>query len=158
MMTNTQPGGVTRMDGHGLARINRHESNPMGLIAIASVFFLAAVYLAVLGIIALAFPGALSMALAAPLLSGLELAGPYMFLLMAGIGTLIGWGLLRLNNWARRAAIAAAFIGVVMLVPSVSAAAVDFRPSLLWSGLGIVVRVVIVWYLYQSPSAEAFTG
>lgn len=146
------------MHGGGFARINRHESNPMGVIAVASVFFLAAVYLAVLGIITLAFPGTLSMALAAPLLSGLELAGPYMFLLIAGIGALIGSGLLRLNNWARRAAIAVALIGVVMLVPSVSAAAVDFRPSLVWSGLGIVIRVVIVWYLYQSPQAEAFTG
>ena len=91
------------------------------------------------------------MALGAPLLSGLELAGPYMFLLTAGVGVLIGWGLLRLNNWARRAAIGVGFIGVVMLVPAVSAAAVDFRASLLWGGLGIIVRVMIVWYLYQEP-------
>ncbi len=105
----------------------------------------------------LAFPGAVSMALGSPLLSGLELAGAYMFLLMAGAGALVGWGLLRLNNWARRAAIVVGFIGVVMLVPSVSAAAVDFRPSLLWSGLGIVIRVMIVWYLYQTPVAERFS-
>jgi hypothetical protein len=65
--------------------------------------------------------------------------------------------LLRLNNWARRAAIVVGFIGVVMLVPAVSAAAVDFRASLLWGGLGILVRVMIVWYLYQEPVSEAFT-
>jgi hypothetical protein len=101
-------------------------------------------------------PGAVSMALGAPLLSGLELAGPYMFLLAAGFGALIGWGLLRLNNWARRAAIIAAFSGFVMLIPSVSAAAVDLRWSLLWRGLQIVVRVIVVWYLWQMPVAEKF--
>jgi hypothetical protein len=130
---------------------------PNGVVAIAIVFLLAAVYLGSLGIIMLVFPGVISMALGAPLLNGLELAGPYMFLLIGGVGSLIGWGLLRLNNWARRAAILAAFAGVVLLVPSVSAAAVDFRASLLWGGLGIIVRVIIVWYLYHAPVAEAFT-
>jgi hypothetical protein len=79
-----------------------------------------------------------------------------MFLLMAALGTLIGWGLLRLNNWARRAAIVVGFLGAVMLVPAVSAAALDFRTSLLWARLGTAVRVMIVWYLYQLPVREAF--
>ena len=131
-------------------------SNPAGVNAIAIAFFFAAAYLGLIGIVMLASPGVVSMALGAPLLSGLELAGPYMFLLMSAVGALIGWGLLRLNNWARRAAIVVGFIGVVMLVPVVSAAAVDFRPSLLWAGLGIIVRVMIVWYLFQAPVAEAF--
>jgi hypothetical protein len=39
----------------------------------------------------------------------------------------------------------------------VSAAAVDFRASLLWGGLGIIVRVMIIWYLYQEPVAEKFS-
>jgi len=126
-------------------------SIPTGVTATAFVFFLAAVYLGLIGAVMLASPGALSMAMGAPLLNGLELAGPYMFLV------LIGWGLLGLNNWARRAAIVIGIIGLVMLVPSVSAAAVDFRASLLWGGLGIIVRVMIVWYLYQSPVAERFS-
>jgi multidrug transporter EmrE-like cation transporter len=132
------------------------SSIPSGVVAIAIAFFIAAAYLGSLGVVMLASPGAVSMALGAPLLNGLELAGPYMFLLIAGVGALIGSGLLRLNNWARRAAIVVAFIGVAMLVPSASAAAVDFRASLLWSGLGIIVRVIIVWYLYQEPVAETF--
>jgi uncharacterized membrane protein YjfL (UPF0719 family) len=132
------------------------SSIPDGVKWTSIVFLVAAAYLCLIGIVMLVSPGAVSMALGAPLLSGLELAGPYMFLLMASVGALIGWGLLRLNNWARRAAIAAAFVGVVMLVPGVSAAAVDFRASLLWGGLGIIIRVIIVWYLFQSPTAEAF--
>ena len=133
------------------------SSIPTGVVTIAIVFFLGAAYLCLLGVVMLAAPGAASMALGAPLLDGLELAGPYMFLLTAGVGALIGWGLLRLNNWARRAAIAVGFVGVVMLVPAVSAAAVDLRVSLIWGGLGIMVRVMIVWYLFQEPINEAFT-
>jgi hypothetical protein len=107
------------------------SSIPTGVAAIATLFFLAATYLGLIGLLMLVSPGTASMALGAPLLSGLELAGPYMFLLMAGVG-------------------------VVMLVPAVSAAAVDFRASLLWGGLGIIVRVIIVWYLYQEPVKRAF--
>jgi len=62
-----------------------------------------------------------------------------------------------LNYWARWAAIVVAIAGVVMLVPSVSAAAVDFRWSLLWSGMGITVRVAVVWYLLQEPVRATFT-
>ena len=134
------------------------SSIPTGVTVIAFVFFLAAVYLGLIAAVMLASPGAASMVLGAPLLNGLELAGPYMFLLMAAVGALIGWGLWRLNNWARRAAIVVGLVGLVMLVPSVSAAAVDFRVSLLWAGLGIIVRVMMVWYLYQTPVAERFSA
>lgn len=136
-------------------KVNSH-SVPTGVTVIATVFFLAAAYLAFIGMLMLAAPGTASMALGAPLLSGLELAGPYMFLLVAAVAMLIGWGLLRLNNWARRAALVAGFVGALMLVPAVSAAAVDFRPPLLWAGLGIIIRVAIVWYLFQEPAKEAF--
>jgi multidrug transporter EmrE-like cation transporter len=129
---------------------------PAGIAAIAGIFFLAATYLFVLGGVMLANPGTLSMSLGAPLLGGLELAGPYMFLLVGGFAALIAWGLRRLNRWARRVAIAVAVVSVVMLIPAVSAAAVDFRWSLLWTGLGMIVRVVIVWYLFQEPVKRAF--
>jgi hypothetical protein len=99
------------------------SSIPTGVIAVAMVFFLAGAYLCMIGAFMLVSPGAVSMALGAPLLNGLELAGPYIFLLTAGVGALIGWGLLRL----------------------------------LWGGLGIIVRVMIVWYLYQEPVAERFS-
>lgn len=104
----------------------------------------------------LASPGAVSMAAGASLLGGLELAGPYMFLLVAAVAALIGWGLLRMYSWARRVTILAAFAGFVMLIPSVSAAAIDFRWSLVTGGLGIIVRMVVVWYLWQTQVAEQF--
>src|ERR1700690_3130777 len=67
-------------------------SNPAGVNAIAIAFFFAAAYLGLIGIVMLASPGVVSMALGAPLLSGLELAGPYMFLLMSAVGALVGGG------------------------------------------------------------------
>jgi len=69
----------------------------------------------------------------------------------------MGWGLLRLNPWARRAVILVALVGVVQLVPTVSIAVVELRASqLIGGGLGVMVRAMIVWYLYQEPVAETF--
>jgi hypothetical protein len=80
-----------------------------------------------------------------------------MFILAAGTGLIVGVGLLRLKNLARRAAIFIALAGMVMLIPKVSAAATDLSPQFFVAGSMIVVRVVIVWYLWQSWTAEKFT-
>ena len=58
---------------------------PAGVTATAIVTFSAAAYLWVLGLIMLVRPGLISMTNGAPLLHGLELAGPYMFLLVAAV-------------------------------------------------------------------------
>jgi hypothetical protein len=129
---------------------------PAGVTVIAILYLLAAAYLCVVGTTMLASPGALSMRIGAPLLHGLELAGPYMFLLVGAAGALIGWGVLRLNNWARRAAVVAALVGVVMLIPNVSAAASDFEWPLALGGLGIMIRAAVAWYLLLGAGPEAF--
>ena len=59
---------------------------PAGVTAVSVLFFLAAGYLFLLAGIMLVRAGAVSMILGAPLLHGLELAGPYMFLLAAAGG------------------------------------------------------------------------
>ena len=91
---------------------------PAGVTAVAAAFLLAAAYLLAVGLTMLASPGLVSMAAGAELLGGLELAGPYMFLLMAALGAVIALGLWRLHRWARWLAILVAMIGVVMLLPS----------------------------------------
>ena len=134
-------------------------SNPIpeGVRAIAAIFGVCGIYLASLGLTMLARPGQVSMSSGAPLLFGLELAGPYMFLLTAAIAGLIAWGLMRLRNLARRIATIVAIVGVVMLVPSVSGAVVmaQLKPLAI-GGLGIIIRVMIVWYLSQGHIAEHF--
>lgn len=130
---------------------------PTGVTVIAAVFLLVTVYLLGVGLAMLVKPGSVSMATGADLLSGLEIAGPFMFLLIAVVSGAIALGLLHLQNWARRVAIVVAMIGAVRLLPSVSGAMVDFRlAGLVRGGLGIIVRAMIAFYLYQEPVAEAF--
>jgi cell division protein FtsW (lipid II flippase) len=132
---------------------------PAGVTAVAAAFLLAAVYLLGVGLTMLASPGLVSMAAGAELLGGLELAGPYMFLLVAGVGLAVALGLWRLHRWARWAAIVLAMIGVVLLVPSVSGAVVFFRfGKLARGGLGVILRTMIIWYLFQEPVGNAFAG
>jgi hypothetical protein len=132
---------------------------PAGVTAVAAAFLLAAAYLLVVGLTMLARPGLVSMAAGADLLGGLELAGPYMFLLMAGLGVVTALGLWRLHRWARWLAIVVAMIGVVQLLPDVSGALLDFRiGKLAWGGFGTIVRVMIVWYLFQEPVRDAFAA
>ena len=133
------------------------NSMPSGVRAIAALFFLCASYLAIVGMLMLARPGLISMAAGAPLLFGLELAGPYMFLLIAVAAGGISWGLMRLNNIMRHAAILAACAGIVMLVPPVSGAVVAVQlKGLAFGGLGIIVRVVVAWYLSRANIADQF--
>jgi hypothetical protein len=130
---------------------------PSGVRAIAALFALSAIYLAIAGILMLVRPGTISMSAGAPLLFGLELSGPYMFLLMALVGVGVAWGLVELNNIVRHAALLIAITGIVMLVPSVSAATVIVQPkALAFGGLGIIVRVMVAWYLSRGEVAEAF--
>ena len=132
---------------------------PAGVAAVAAAFLLAAAYLLAVGLTMLASPGLVSMAAGAELLGGLELAGPYMFLLMAALGAVIALGLWRLHRWARWLAILVAMIGVVMLLPTVSSAMLDFRIGILASGgLGVIVRTMIGWYLFHEPVGNAFAG
>ena len=130
---------------------------PSGVRAIAALFALSGIYLGVIGLLMLVRPGLIGMSAGAPLLLGLELSGPYMFLLMAAVGAGVAWGLLALKNVVRRLAIMTAIAGIVMLVPPVSAAATMIEPkALATAGLGIIVRVIVVWYLSQRSVSGKF--
>jgi len=133
------------------------KQRPAGVTALAAVFFLAGAYLVAVGLTMLARPGLISMAAGAQLLGGLELAGPYMFLLMGTLGAGVAAALWFLQRWSRWPAILVAMIGVVLLLPSVASALIDCRlAKLAWSGLGVMLRTIIVWYLFQGPVVEYF--
>jgi len=144
---------------NGCSSVNPLTANtiPQGVRAIAALFALCGVYLGIAGGLMLVRPGLVPLAAGAPLLFSLELAGPYMFLLTAVVGAGIAWGLLKLNNIVRHAATLIAIAGIVMLVPPVSAAAVMVQPkALVFGGLGIIVRVMVAWYLSQGHIADQF--
>jgi len=134
------------------------EAKPSpGLRAIAALFAACAIYLAIVAAIMLASPGTISMSAGAPLLFGLELAGPFMFLLTALIATAVVIGLLKRNNLTRHAAMLIAIAGIVMLVPTVSGATITVNAkALAFGGLGIIVRVIVAWYLARAEVAEQF--
>jgi hypothetical protein len=133
------------------------SDRPAGITWIGILFLLAAAYLAGAGTVMFVRPGWIPLTSGSSFLGGLELAGSYMFFLVCAVSALIGWGLFRLNAWARRTAIAAAFAGVVLLVPSVSGSVISFRAgALFWGALGVIVRVVVIWYLFQEPVKEEF--
>lgn len=130
-----------------------------GVMAVAAAFWLVGLYLWTLGVIMSIAPGAISMALGAPLLNGLELSGPYMFLLIGVVSGMIGWGLWQRNNWARRVAIFAALAGLAITLPTLSVAVMNFRiGGFVLPALGVLLRMLIVWYLYQAPVTEWFAG
>ncbi|MFZ0958119.1 MAG: hypothetical protein WAN60_17380 [Candidatus Sulfotelmatobacter sp.] len=130
---------------------------PLGVTVIASFCILAGAYLLAVAVVILIAPGKISTMTGAPLMYGLELAGPYMTLLVGAGWVLVGWGLFRLHNWARWVAMIASILGIALIVPKVSAAA-DFRQMLVAGGLNITLRAAVVWYLLQSPSVfESFT-
>ena len=130
---------------------------PAFVTAISALFFMAGIYLWTIGVVKLVAPNAISLMIGSQLMYGLELAGPYMALLMGTGWAVIGWGLFRLQNWARLTAMAVITVGIVWLVPKISAAEPGL--PLLWYGLQIALRAAAAWYLAQAPAViDAFAA
>ncbi|MGA2743489.1 MAG: hypothetical protein ABSE44_02235 [Candidatus Sulfotelmatobacter sp.] len=130
---------------------------PAGVTGISALFGLAAIYLWTIGVVKLVAPDAISLMSGAPLMYGLELAGPYMALLVGAGWALVGWGLLRLYNWARWAAMLVMVVGIAWLVPKISMA--ELGVPVFWYGLQIALRAAAAWYLAQAPAViDAFAG
>ena len=130
---------------------------PAGVTVISALFFLAAVYLWTIGIVKLLAPEAISLMSGAQLMYGLELAGPYMAMLVGAGYALVGWGLFRTHNWARWAAMLVMVVAVASLVPKISMAEVG--APVLWYGFQIALRAAVAWYLAQAPAVvDAFAG
>lgn len=123
---------------------------PLGITIIACLFGAAGIYLWIVGVTRLVAPNAISLMAVSRFMYSFELAGPYMILLF-GVGyALIGWGIFRLHNWARWAAMAVTVISVASLVPAISMA--ELGAPVLWYGLQIALRVAVGWYLAQAPA------
>ena len=130
---------------------------PAGVTAISVLFFLAAIYLWTIAAVKLIAPEAISLMSGSQFMYGLELAGPYMALLVGAGWALVGWGLFRLHNWARWAAMLVITVGIAWLVPKISAA--ELGAPLLWYGLQIALRAAASWYLAQAPAViDAFAA
>ena len=128
------------------------------LVTILSLLsYAAAVYLWALAAIVWVAPAALPLMAGRYFMYGLELAGPYMILLFGAGYAVIGYGLFRLQNWARWATMLVMVLGVASLVPKISMA--ELGLPIFWYGFQIAMRVAIGWYLAQAPGVlEAFAA
>ena len=130
---------------------------PAGIAVISALFLLAAIYLWTIGAVKLIAPNAISLMRGAQLMYGLELAGPYMAILVGATYALIGWGLFRMQKWARWAAMLVLAVAVAGLVPKISMA--ELGIPVFWYGFQIALRAAAAWYLAQSPGVvDAFAA
>jgi hypothetical protein len=129
---------------------------PKGVIAIMILFAVAAAYLWTVAAILLISPGTISLMAGKYFAYGLEVAGPFMILLLGSCYGLVAWGLFRLHNWARWFAMLVIAFSIVPLVPKISMAEIGL--PIFRYGLQIALRVAAGWYLAQAPSVlDAFT-
>ena len=133
--------------------------NPMrrltGVTIIAVICFLYAGYLGAVAVSMLAWPGLQSLMPRAEGLASFKRFVPYVAI-VGGLGwTLIGRGLLNSRNWARWAMMLVAAWGAI------SSLALLYYSYLwgpfLWVALQIMVRVVVVCYLFRSSVAHQFS-
>ena len=130
---------------------------PASVTVIAGLFFAVAGCLIAVGVADLSSPGALSLTRTAGITYGRELDGPGAAISVGAGWALVAWGLFRLHNWARWAAMLVMVLGVAALVPTISMA--DIGGPILWYGLQIALRVAVGWYLAQAPAVvEAFAA
>lgn len=130
---------------------------PAGITVVSILFLLAAIYLWAIGAVKLLAPDAISLMSGAQLMYRLELAGPYMAMLVGTAYALVGWGLFRVHNWARWAAMLVMVIAVAALVPKISMA--ELGIPVFWYGFQIALRAAAAWYLAQAPAVvDAFAA
>ncbi len=130
---------------------------PSGIIVISVLFVVAAIYLWTIAVVKLLAPESISLMSGAQLMYGLDLAGPYMAILVGAAYALVGWGLFRVHNWARWAAMLVLVIAVASLVPKISMA--ELGIPVFWYGFQIALRAAAAWYLAQAPAVvDAFAA
>ena len=133
----------------------KERTRPEGVKIIAIACFLLAVYLVLNGV--LIITGVLSLASGAYVLGEYSMMGPLLFLVVAAVLALLGWGLLRGWNWTRRLAVVAAGLLLATAVMPVSAAVIYFHPlALVIHGTKIIAAIVAIRYLLLSEVVDYF--
>ncbi len=142
-------------------------NRPTGVTVIAVLYFIGAAFCILGGLGMILGGGFLASIISksqangagagAGIMAGLGAALGIGLLVGAAIAALLGWGLLKLKEWARITVIVLASLGLVLGVLGLLGALAHFAVILLF---GVVVRVAIngciLWYLLQPDVKVAF--
>lgn len=130
---------------------------PGGVTVIAVYYLIIAVYACLFGVLKLITSGTFMLMAGAPLGNELEFYGAYYALCGGIVCGLIGWGLMKLQKWARWAGMLGMVPAIFLLVPPISMAKIGIH--LLWYGLLIALHAAAGFYLAQAPTAvDAFVS
>lgn len=132
-------------------------ARPTGVTILAWLVLAGAAFL--LGSGALVAAGKVPLAWGAPLLNGLELMGPSIFLLAAVLIAAIGYGMLKLQRWSRLATIVLAAWVLAAAIPGLSSAVANIRPwAIARQGAVIIGSIMAIRYLIDAPVRSAFAA
>jgi hypothetical protein len=129
---------------------------PIGVTIIAILFLARAVYLWISAASLLLAPHTVSPFTARMLRQALRLIGPYAGLGVGVCYAFVGWGLFRLHNWARIAAMLVMGVSAAFMLPALASAAIGLRWSAILMGLQIVLCAVIAFYLLSPKCIDIF--
>jgi hypothetical protein len=128
---------------------------PIGVTVIAIYYLLGAAYACSFAVLKLITSDAFTLMKGAPLRNELEFYGTFYALVAGCVWGLIGWGLLRLQKWARWTGMLGMVPAIFSLVPSISMAKIGIR--LFWYGILIALHAAAGFYLAQGQTAlDAF--
>jgi apolipoprotein N-acyltransferase len=125
---------------------------PAGITAIGIYYLIVGAYACTFAAFKLITSGSFDLPVWAPLWNELEFYGERYALVFGLAWCLIGWGLLKLQRWARWAGVLGMVPAIVLLVAPISMAKIGFR--LLWYGLLIALHAGAGFYLLQAPTAR----
>src|SRR5882724_3735863 len=124
---------------------------PGGVTGIAIYYLLGGGYACSFGIVKLITSDGFTLMKNAPLRNELEFYGAFYALIGGCVWALVGWGLLKLQKWARWAGMVGMVLAIASLIPPVSMAKIGVH--LLWYGLLIALHAAAGFYLAQAPTA-----
>ena len=140
-------------------------NKPAGVIVIAILYFIGTAICLLGGLLFIAGGGFLATLTqtqqqgGAGIFAALGAAAGVLFLIIGAVEALVGWGLLKLKNWARIVAIVFSALGALSQLLGLLRSFSNFNiVSVAITLIVLAVHCWIVWYLLTPPVKAAFAG
>src|SRR6185369_5569565 len=142
-------------------------NKPTGVVVISILYFLGAALCLLFGLLFIAGGGFLATMMSqqsqagglSAMMAGLGAALGVFYLIIGAVDVLVGWGLLKLKNWARIVAIVFSCIGAGFLVLGLLGNLAHFSiVNFLVTAVFLGIHAVIIMYLLKPEVKTAFQG